>query len=128
MSNIKKAASAEDQLEINRFARLHKTYIEVKSELSQLNNETQNIGDAEDEILLLDDEAAASIPFQIGSIFVHFDQDTISTKLAEGKESNAQKIAALQKRLSQLDNELKQLRAVLYAKFGDNIHLEMDEE
>uniref|UniRef100_A0A915E4A7 Prefoldin subunit 4 n=1 Tax=Ditylenchus dipsaci TaxID=166011 RepID=A0A915E4A7_9BILA len=128
MSSVKKTASAEDQQQINKFARLHKNFLELKNELSVLNNETQNLGDADDEIMLLDDEDAASIPLQIGSIFVHYNQETASTKIEEAKVKATKRIAELKLRQTQLDNELKELRAILYAKFGDNIHLEMEAE
>lgn len=85
----KTTATAQDQLQINKFARLHKTYLEVKvsfslacfpilrhfkRELARMNNDAQNLNDAEDELLLLDEADSASIPIQIGSIFVHYDQ------------------------------------------------------
>ena len=43
-------------------------------ELTLINNEVQNLNDALDELLLLDDPDSASIPILIGSIFVHYDQ------------------------------------------------------
>jgi hypothetical protein len=44
--------------------------------LAAAHNESLNLSEAADEVLLLDDEAAASIPMQIGSVFVHYDQAT----------------------------------------------------
>jgi hypothetical protein len=46
----------------------------MQRRLTMLNNELLNLSEAADEVMLLDDEAAASIPMQIGSIFVHYDQ------------------------------------------------------
>jgi hypothetical protein len=42
--------------------------------LAILNNQNLNLEEAADEVMLLDDEFAGSIPLQIGSVFVHYDQ------------------------------------------------------
>lgn len=124
----KTLVSVEDQLQINKFARLHKQFLEAKMELTLINNEVQNLNDALDELLLLDDPDSASIPILIGSIFVHYDQETANGKLEDSKREAELKGKELRNEISLLDKELKGLRAILYAKFGDNIHLETDPE
>ena len=116
--------TAEDQQQINRFARLHKAYLAAKDELASLNNQLQNLSDAADELLLLDDEAAASVPLQVGSVFVHYDQDTLADKLEARKEEKQQQMTETRAQIAGMEAEMKELRALLYAKFGDNIQLE----
>jgi len=124
----KTSVTAEDQLQINRFARQHKCYLETKIELNLINTEIQNLNYAADELLLLDDEDLVSIPFQIGSVFVHYDQDSINEKLEKAKDEATQRSLVLQDELKKFDEELKELRRILYAKFGDNIQLDMESD
>lgn len=42
--------------------------------MRSLTSELSNINEAADELLLLDDEDAASIPYKVGQVFVHFSQ------------------------------------------------------
>ncbi|KAL3068565.1 hypothetical protein niasHS_006448 [Heterodera schachtii] len=127
--SAKNTATAEDQQQINRFARLHKAYSAAKEKLVSLDNDVNNLNDASDEILLMDDEAAAdSIPFLVGSVFVHFDQDTVNGRLELLKVSTQAEMDELRSKVGTMERELGELRAVLYAKFGDNIHLETEED
>ncbi|KAF7637592.1 Prefoldin subunit 4 [Meloidogyne graminicola] len=71
---VKNVPTAEDQQQINKFARLHKAYLENKEQLAFLNNTSQNLTDAENELMLLDDEES-KVPILVGSIFVHQDQE-----------------------------------------------------
>ncbi|KAH7721910.1 Prefoldin subunit 4 [Aphelenchoides avenae] len=122
----KKTVSPEDQVQINKFARLHKQFLEIKQELRTVGNEIQNLNDAADEVMLLDDNATSSIPFQLGSVFAHYDQDTVNEKLESAKEKASERAVELEKKQAQIDSEMKQLKTILYAKFGDNISLEME--
>ncbi|KAI3421095.1 hypothetical protein GPALN_014721 [Globodera pallida] len=125
----KNTATAEDQQQINRFARLHKSYMSAKEKLTSLDNEAQNLNDAADEVLLMDDEAVAnSVPILVGSVFVHFDQKTVDERLDRLKADTQAEMNALRTRIGTMEAELAELRALLYAKFGENIHLETEEE
>uniref|UniRef100_A0A183BV25 Prefoldin subunit 4 n=1 Tax=Globodera pallida TaxID=36090 RepID=A0A183BV25_GLOPA len=125
----KNTATAEDQQQINRFARLHKSYMSAKEKLTSLDNEAQNLNDAADEVLLMDDEAVAnSVPILVGSVFVHFDQKTVDERLDRLKANTQAEMNALRTRIGTMEAELAELRALLYAKFGENIHLETEEE
>uniref|UniRef100_A0A914HF21 Prefoldin subunit 4 n=1 Tax=Globodera rostochiensis TaxID=31243 RepID=A0A914HF21_GLORO len=124
----KNTATAEDQQQINRFARLHKSYMSAKEKLTSLDNEAQNLNDAADELLLMDDEAVAKVPILVGSVFVHFDQKTVDERLDRLKADTQAEMDALRTRIRTMEAELAELRALLYAKFGENIHLETEEE
>nr|CAD2168351.1 unnamed protein product [Meloidogyne enterolobii] len=122
--NLKKnVPTAEDQQQINKFARLHKSYLENKDQLAFLQNTAQNLTDAENEVMLMED-GQLNVPILVGSIFVHQDQDKINLMLEERKEYIQQQIDSLGEKIICLEAEMKDLRAILYAKFGDNIQLE----
>nr|CAD2189338.1 unnamed protein product [Meloidogyne enterolobii] len=112
--NLKKnVPTAEDQQQINKFARLHKSYLENKDQLAFLQNTAQNLTDAENEIMLMED-GQLNVPIL----------DKINLMLEERKEYIQQQIDSLGEKIICLEAEMKDLRAILYAKFGDNIQLE----
>ncbi|KAL7079291.1 hypothetical protein ACQ4LE_001126 [Meloidogyne hapla] len=119
----KNVPTAEDQQQINKFARLHKAYLENKDQLAFLHNTAQNLTDAENELMLMED-GESTVPILVGSIFVHQDQDKINSMLEERKEHVQRQINGLGEKIACLEAEMKELRAILYAKFGDNIQLE----
>uniref|UniRef100_A0A7I4YR52 Prefoldin subunit 4 n=1 Tax=Haemonchus contortus TaxID=6289 RepID=A0A7I4YR52_HAECO len=119
--------SADQQL-INKFARLHQNFTQIKEEIKELSNELLNINEAADEILLLDDEDSQKIPFRIGQTFVHFDSDSLNTKLEQMKEATEKSIEELKAQNTSSQSEMENLKRTLYAKFGDRINLESDKD
>uniref|UniRef100_A0A1I7UCX0 Prefoldin subunit 4 n=1 Tax=Caenorhabditis tropicalis TaxID=1561998 RepID=A0A1I7UCX0_9PELO len=119
--------SAEDQALLNKFARSYQTQTQLKAKLKEAKTLVENINEASDEILLLDDEDSASIPCRIGSCFVHFNSDSLNDHL-EAKKAAAEKVLA--EKTSDLDTittEMETIKKVLYAKFGDQINLDAEE-
>lgn len=49
-------------------------YLFFQERLQEASRDLQNLNDAADEVMLLDDIDAESIPFKIGSGFMHMDQ------------------------------------------------------
>ncbi|CAI5448579.1 unnamed protein product [Caenorhabditis angaria] len=120
--------NAEDQLLINKFARLYQEQTQLKIDIKTAENEVANINEAGDEILLLDDADAASIPLQIGLTFIHFDSDTLNDRL-EKLKSEAEEVLGVKKaRIDQVSSEMDNIRKVLYGKFGDRINLESEKD
>ncbi|VDL83837.1 unnamed protein product [Nippostrongylus brasiliensis] len=119
--------SADQQL-INKFARLHQNFTQIKEEIKELSNDLLNINEAADELMLLDTEDSESIPFRIGQTFVHFDSDTMSAKLEQIKEATEQSVNELKDKNAANQAEMETLKRTLYAKFGDRINLESDKD
>ncbi|EFO92120.1 hypothetical protein CRE_10767 [Caenorhabditis remanei] len=119
--------SAEDQALLNKFARSYQQQNQLKAELKEAKTLVENINEASDEILLLDDEDSASIPCRIGSCFVHFNGDSLNEHL-EGKKATAEKVLAQKTtELNTITAEMERIKKVLYGKFGDQINLDADE-
>uniref|UniRef100_A0A915PE67 Prefoldin subunit 4 n=1 Tax=Setaria digitata TaxID=48799 RepID=A0A915PE67_9BILA len=123
----------EDQKLINRFARLHQRSIDVKvkflffwERLQETSKDLQNLIDAADEVLLLDDTDASSIPFKIGSVFMHLDQERLNAKLENVKGELENQVACLTKKHKKICDEMNSLKSILYGKFGESINLETD--
>uniref|UniRef100_A0A1I7YKZ8 Prefoldin subunit 4 n=1 Tax=Steinernema glaseri TaxID=37863 RepID=A0A1I7YKZ8_9BILA len=122
--------TSKDQAEINRFACLHMETAEKKNELSRTANTLQNLVDAEDELILLSDEDLKSVPFKIGSSFIHCDEhnDEINSLIEKEKEVLEDEVTSLTEQIKRNEMEMGQLKEILYEKFGDNINLENAEE
>ncbi|KAM3725860.1 putative prefoldin subunit [Dirofilaria immitis] len=118
--------NTEDQKMINRFARLHQRSIDVKERLQEASRDLQNLNDAADEVLLLDDVDAQSVLFKIGSGFMHMDQETFNAQLENVKEKLENQVAGLTEKYKKICGEMDSLKSILYGKFGESINLETD--
>jgi len=117
----------EDQQKINLFARTNAKLQDVKEEVETKKKDIQNLEDAEAEIGLIIDEDEL-IPNQIGEVFVHCSQSETLERLKQSKSSLQADMHALEDRCSDYKQTLTSLKAQLYAKFGNNINLEADED
>lgn len=119
--------SAEDQALLNKFARSYQTQTQLKADLKEAKTLIENVNEASDEILLLDDEDSTSIPCRIGSCFVHFNGDSLTEHL-ESKKATAEKLVAEKTtELNTITEEMERIKKVLYGKFGDQINLDAED-
>ena len=77
-------------------------------------------------MLVCFDEAACSN--QIGEVFVHLSNTDTLERLAAAKSSLQAEMAEVERRCSDHKQTLSDLKVQLYAKFGNNINLEADED
>ncbi|XP_041454720.1 prefoldin subunit 4-like [Lytechinus variegatus] len=116
----------EDQQKINKFARKSNKLGEIQDEIANKKKDLQNLEDASDELVLGDDDA--SIPYQIGEVFFNQNLEDAQQSVEDAKTRMEEEIADLEGQGDVLKGELGDLKAQLYAKFGNNINLEMDED
>uniref|UniRef100_A0A671TYM5 Prefoldin subunit 4 n=1 Tax=Sparus aurata TaxID=8175 RepID=A0A671TYM5_SPAAU len=116
----------EDQQKINKFARNTSRVTELKNEIEAKKKSLQNLQDASDDLMMLDDDALL-IPYQIGNVFVSHSQEETQEMLEAAKEALEQEVRGLEERVSAIQQVLGDLKVQLYAKFGNNINLEADE-
>ncbi|CAP26301.1 Protein CBR-PFD-4 [Caenorhabditis briggsae] len=119
--------SAEDQALLNKFARSYQLQTQLKAECKEMKTLVENINEATDEVLLLDDEDSASIPCRIGSCFVHFNSDSLNEHLEAKKASTETVLAEKTNELETITAEMERIKKVLYGKFGDQINLDAEE-
>ncbi|CAH1270622.1 prefoldin subunit 4-like [Branchiostoma lanceolatum] len=117
----------DDQQKINTFANKNAKLVELKEEIEAKQKELQNLEDASDDLLMVDDESAP-IPYRIGEVFISMSLEATQEKLEEGKTQIQQQIADLNAQADEIKGVLGKLKVELYAKFSNNINLEMDEE
>ncbi|KAF2362614.1 Prefoldin beta-like [Trinorchestia longiramus] len=117
----------EDQQKINKFARCNTRLEEVKEELKTKETDLHNLGDAEDEMMIALD-ADEKVPYLLGEVFLLKTQESATESIGKEKELVREEIDQLKSKASDLEASMSQLKADLYAKFGNNINLEADED
>lgn len=115
----------EDQAKINRFARLNARNEDLKDDIQTKTNELKNYEDAmsEFEMKELEDEAD-KLHIQVGDILVNLESSQTQSWLTQRMEELKKSVEELEKKKEDLREEMAELKAHLYARFGDNIHLE----
>ncbi|XP_028591072.2 prefoldin subunit 4 [Podarcis muralis] len=131
-ATMKKAAAEdvnvtfEDQQKINKFARNTSRITELKEEIEDKKKQLQNLQDACDDLMMLDGDSLL-IPYQIGDVFISHPQEETEEMLEEAKKNLQEEIGALESRVESIQRVLSDLKVQLYAKFGNNINLEADD-
>ncbi|KAF6737075.1 Prefoldin subunit 4 [Oryzias melastigma] len=116
----------EDQQKINKFARNTNRITELKNEIQAKKKTLQNLQDASDDLMMLDDDSLL-IPYQIGGVFISHSQEETQNMLESAKEALEEEVRGYEERVSSIQQVLNDLKVQLYAKFGNNINLEADE-
>ncbi|KAJ8042490.1 Prefoldin subunit 4 [Holothuria leucospilota] len=117
----------EDQQKINKFARQTNKIAEIEEEIKSKKKQLQNIQDASDELELADEDDPIPYPL-IGEVFVYQTAEGALKLLEEMKTELEGDISQLDEETVSIKEVLGQLKVQLYAKFGNNINLEMDED
>ncbi len=117
----------EDQQKINQFARLNSRLEEIKDDVKSKQTEIKTLEDASTDLMMLEDDDE-KVAYQIGEVFVDMTQDEIQSELEKNKETLEGEVTKLQEAASGIKSQMSDLKTHLYAKFGDAINLEADEE
>lgn len=117
----------EDQQKINQFARLNNRLEDLNDDVKSKKKEIQTLEDASTEMMMLVDDAE-KIPYQIGEVFVQMTQDEVQEQLDKTKAELEQEVGKLNEKAEEIKSQMSDLKTHLYAKFGNAINLENDEE
>ncbi|XP_055892593.1 prefoldin subunit 4-like [Biomphalaria glabrata] len=117
----------EDQQNINRFARTNSRLMDFKEELAAKEKEFENLKDAEDELLMAEGDSDV-VPYQIGEVLVEMTLEEAQAALEKAKITCQQEIDTLKQKTEAHKDILNDLKTALYAKFGTNINLDLDDE
>lgn len=113
----------QDQQNINAFGRLNNRLHELDDEI-QLKKEVEaNLEDAENELILTDDE---EVRYLRGEVYLHMGKDDVDELLQQLKAATAGEAVALQDERAGILKRMEALKVTLYGKFGDAINLEED--
>merc|ERR1712080_730507 len=118
----------EDQQKINKFARHNAKLNDVKDEVKDKQNDVQNLEYALEELMMMDDADSEQIPFLIGEVFFLQNMDETQEYVEKAKVTLNNSISKLNEEADELTKLLSGLKSQLYAKFGDHINLEAEED
>merc|ERR1712154_86771 len=117
----------EDQQKINNFARTNTRLLDLKEELSAKEKALQNLNDAEEELMMAEGDSD-TVPYQIGEVLVEMTLEEAQAELEKAKELCEEEISGLKVKADGYKETMSELKTALYAKFGNNINLDVDEE
>eukprot|EP01147_Barroeca_monosierra_P003897 gene3897-8393_t len=113
-----------DQDKINEFARLNNQRTRLQEEYQKLKVEMEGMQDAENELMLQDDEEATRI--RIGECFFAMTSDDAQESLEKMQVEKRKEQENKASSIEAIDKRMKELKVQLYAKFGNTINLEAD--
>lgn len=115
----------EDQDKINRFAKLNARIEDIKDEVSTKTNELESYKDALAEIEMKElEDAADKLHLQVGDLMVNLTPDKLREYLESKMTGINASLTEAESKKESIAEEMSQLKAHLYARFGNNIHLE----
>ncbi|KFH43442.1 Prefoldin subunit-like protein [Hapsidospora chrysogenum ATCC 11550] len=112
----------EDQDKINRFSRLHQRELILQEQLAVKSKEKEELDDLTTELELADEDD--KIPYKIGDSFFHLPLEQAQQMLETATARSEEESGELEEKLGSIQDEMKQLKVELYARFGKQINLE----
>eukprot|EP00126_Sphaerothecum_destruens_P006028 Sdes_comp19176_c1_seq1m9978 len=114
----------EDQKSINLFGKLNAQQVELKEDLSKLLKQKEDIEDAVNDVMLLEEEEFVRV--RMGECFVFMSQDNTNECLDSQCKDLQNQIQASKEKNESIEKTMKELKSKLYCKFGKSINLESD--
>ncbi|GIX61816.1 prefoldin subunit 4 [Babesia caballi] len=112
--------SEEDQSKIVEFSRVFNQKAQAETRLKGLKEQVQNFNDAQEELMINMDT-----PYlKIGDCFLKVEEAELDGYLEEQKKVVADEISQLEETIDAHKAKASELKAMLYAKFGNRINLE----
>mmetsp|Transcript_16864 Transcript_16864/g.32916 ORF Transcript_16864/g.32916 Transcript_16864/m.32916 type:complete len:132 (+) Transcript_16864:44-439(+) len=112
----------EDQERINEFGVIHQRLADLKGERKAIEEMLMNIEDAEQEVMLADDNEHYLI--QLGSTYVQVNEDEFNEYIEKKRNELDEKMSNINSKSEDLEKQKSDLKATLYARFGSTINLE----
>ncbi|KAI9035736.1 tubulin-binding prefolding complex subunit GIM3 [Aspergillus affinis] len=112
----------EDQEKINRFSRLHQRETVLEDLLKAKQKDKEDLEEVSTELELADEDEL--VPYKIGDSFFQLPLEEAQSLLSSSTEQIDTEVSGLEDKLSDLREELQELKVALYARFGRSINLE----
>ncbi|KAJ8117150.1 hypothetical protein OPT61_g1570 [Boeremia exigua] len=112
----------EDQEKINRFSSLHQKETLLEEELRAKIKEKEDLEEISTELELVDEEE--KVPYKVGDCFVSLPQPQVLELLETSTQSIDEEVDALKSKLDSVQEEMGELKKVLYTRFGASINLD----
>ncbi|KAI0049955.1 Prefoldin, subunit 4, partial [Auriscalpium vulgare] len=112
----------EDQKKINTFSKLNTRIQNIKEKMEELMVQKEALDDLANELELVDEDEP--VLYKVGEAFLHLSHPRAVRRLTKDTAAVDQEIATLVGRSEACEEEMKQLKVALYAKFGSAINLD----
>jgi prefoldin subunit 4 len=113
---------SEDQQRINSFSKLNNRIRIIQEKLAELKQEKDALDDLLTELELADEDEA--VLYKVGEAFLHMPQSRALKRLEQDQALIDGKVATLGLQADECEVQMKDLKVVLYAKFGKAINLD----
>ena len=100
---------------------------ELKDDIKSKKGQITTLDDADQDLLMMDDDDE-TVQYQIGEIFITMSQDDVREALEKDKEKLEGEVEKLEEKSGEIRSQMSDLKTHLYAKFGNAINLEADED
>ena len=138
---IEAEVTIDDQKQINRFARLNCKEEELDLVLNSIKRQLDNVKEANDELMLADDDDdldgdlgdssvakdLSNIHFRVGESFISVNKDEAEQLLENKRKELEAEIKEMETQIQPMKEQMLNIKAHLYAKFGNNINLPLDD-
>ncbi|RXK39330.1 prefoldin subunit 4 [Tremella mesenterica] len=112
----------EDQQRINTFSKLNNRLTDINEQLKKKQDEKEYYDDLSTELELADDDQP--VLYKLGEAFFSLSLSEAKKQLRKDTKRYDKDIGELEKRASECEVGMKELKILLYAKFGRQINLE----
>ncbi|CAE6431106.1 unnamed protein product [Rhizoctonia solani] len=112
----------EDQQKINTFSKLNTRCNDLEEKIAKQKSEKEALDDLAMELELADEDEP--VKYKIGEAFFHISLERAQALIQKDQESIETEINGLQGKIDQCQQEMKDLKVALYAKFGKQINLD----
>ncbi|RXW24725.1 hypothetical protein EST38_g1168 [Candolleomyces aberdarensis] len=114
--------SWEDQQRINTFSKLNARHGIIEGKLKALKDEKEALDDLGTELELADEDE--EVLYKIGETFVHMRPGRARTRLRKDQQRLDKILEELSTQAGDCQTQMKELKAILYGKFGKSINLD----
>jgi len=116
----------EDQQRINTFSKLNNRLSDIQDQLKVKQEEKDYYDDLSTELELADDDQP--VLYKLGEAFFQLSLPAAKKQLRSDMKRYDSEIEGLRGRAEECEKGMKELKVLLYAKFGKQINLEMNSE
>ncbi|OWZ51521.1 prefoldin subunit 4 [Cryptococcus neoformans] len=114
----------EDQQRINTFSKLNNRLSDIQDLLKARNEEKEYYDDLSTELELADEDDPQPVMYKIGEAFFYLPLKDARRQLKGDLKKYEMEIEGLESKAEECEKGMKELKVLLYAKFGKQINLE----
>ncbi|KAK7053170.1 hypothetical protein VNI00_003789 [Paramarasmius palmivorus] len=112
----------EDQSRINAFSKLNTRLSGFKEKIEALRTEKETLDDLSTELELADEDE--EVLYKLGESFLHLPHAKALKRLESDQNDIQSRLEQLLSQADSCEKEMRELKVVLYAKFGSSINLD----